>query len=155
MAAGFRTTSSEARFGRNTRMLASALFAFMRIGWMAAMVYAPTLAIISMGKLDDRWFWPLILVQGVSSTIFTVLVGVRGVVITDALQMVIIALGITATIGFALAQLPLPLAAAWNDVVHSGRFGIQTVDSASTKGSCVCCDAATQTSPAVAVRPAQ
>jgi Na+/proline symporter len=112
----------EARFGRNTRMLASALFAFMRIGWMAAMVYAPTLAIMSMGKLDDRWFWPLILAQGISSTIFTVFVGVRGVVITDALQMIIIALGITATIGFALAQLPLPLSAAVSDVVHSGRL---------------------------------
>ena len=112
----------EARFGRNTRMLASALFAFMRIGWMAAMVYAPTLAIMTMGKLDDRWFWPLILAQGLSSTIFTVLVGVRGVVITDAIQMVVIALGITATIGFALAQLPVPLSTAWGDVLHSGRL---------------------------------
>jgi SSS family solute:Na+ symporter len=112
----------EERFGLGTRMLASGLFALMRIGWMAAMVYAPTLAIMTMGKLDARWFWPLILAQGLSSTIFTVFVGVRGVVITDALQMIVIGLGIAATIGFALTQIPVPLSVAWSDVMHSGRL---------------------------------
>lgn len=111
----------ETRYGLSTRMLASALFALMRIGWMAAMVYAPTLAIMTMGKLDEKWFWPLILAQGLSSTIFTIFVGVRGVVITDALQMIVIGLGIAATIFFALSRIPVPLSVAWHDVMQAGR----------------------------------
>ena len=114
----------EARFGRPTRTLAASMFVLMRIGWMAAMVFAPTAAIMTMGKLDGRWFWPLVLAQGLTSTVFTVFAGVRGVVVTDAIQMIVIALGIAATICFALGSVPVPLDVAMSDLWTSGRLKV-------------------------------
>ncbi|HRK32234.1 MAG TPA: hypothetical protein PLD59_14300, partial [Tepidisphaeraceae bacterium] len=116
----------ETRFGLATRTIAASLFVLMRIGWMATMIYAPTLAVIAMGKLDpDRWFWPIVLVTGLSSTIYTVMAGIRGVIITDAIQMVVIAIGIALTIGFAWSHMPVPFSVAYQDLADSGRLDWQ------------------------------
>jgi len=113
----------EKRFGLTTRTIAATLFVMMRIGWMATMIYAPTLAVIAMGKLDpDKWFWPIVLVTGLSSTIYTVMAGIRGVIITDAIQMIVIVVGIALTIGFAWSQMPVPFSVAYQDLAESGRL---------------------------------
>lgn len=112
----------ERRFGAFTRVIASVLYVLMRIGWMATMIYAPTLAIMAMARLGDEWFWPIVLITGVSSTIYTVFAGIRGVIVTDAIQMVVIAVGIALTIGFAMQQLPVPYSVAFSELRASGRL---------------------------------
>lgn len=85
----------EERMGGGVRTTTSVFYVFMRIGWMGALIYAPTVAIIAATNLDPEvWFWPLILMIGLSSTIYTTLGGIRGVIVTDALQFVVIAGGI-------------------------------------------------------------
>ncbi len=114
----------EARFGKGTRTVAAALYILMRVGWMAAMIYAPTLAILTMGNLDHKWFWPIVLITGLSNTFYTVVSGVRGVIVTEALHIPVIILGITATIVAAWWQLPVPFDTALDDLVSTGRLNV-------------------------------
>jgi Na+/proline symporter len=114
----------EHRFGAATRTVAASLYILMRIGWMAAMIYAPTIAIMAMGQLDDRWFWPIVLITGVSNTIYTVVSGIRGVIVTEAIQMIVIILGVSATIATAWLQLPVPFSTAISDLTSSSRLDL-------------------------------
>jgi SSS family solute:Na+ symporter len=75
-----------------------------------------------MGNLDDRWFWPIVLITGLSNTIYTVFSGIRGVIVTEAIQMLVIMLGVSATIAAAWWQLPVPFAAAFDSLRESGRL---------------------------------
>jgi SSS family solute:Na+ symporter len=103
----------ENSLGPNIRTLAAVMYMLLRIGWMAALIYAPTLALLAAANLSDNWFWPLVLIIGLSSTFYTTLGGIRGVIVTDAIQFVVIALGITLTIGFILVRLPVSLGEAY------------------------------------------
>lgn len=114
----------EVRFGPATRTVAASLYILMRIGWMAAMIYAPTVAIITMGKLDWKWFWPIVLVTGLSNTLYTVVSGVRGVIVTEAIQMLVIIFGVGATIAAAWWQLPVSFTTAVTDLAASGRLDV-------------------------------
>ena len=114
----------EARFGAGTRTFAAGLYILMRIGWMAAMIYAPTVAILTMGNLDAKWFWPIVLITGLSNTIYTMVSGVRGVIVTEALHIPVIIFGVSATIAAAWWQLPVPLGTALGDLASSGRLDV-------------------------------
>lgn len=124
----------EHRFGRGTRTMAAALFVMMRVGWMAAMIYAPTIAIMTMGNLGPEWFWPIVIITGVSNTIYTVFSGIRGVIVTEAIQMCVIALGIGATIWFALGHLPVGWDVAIADLKNAGKFNLNNWSLDPTKG---------------------
>lgn len=124
----------EARFGPATRTVAASLYVMMRIGWMAAMIYAPTIAIMTMGELDDRWFWPIVLVTGLSNTFYTAVSGIRGVIVTEAIQMLVIILGVTATIVAAWWQLPVTFSVAWSSLTHSDRLSVMNFSLDPTAG---------------------
>lgn len=113
----------EQRFGRRTRTVAAMMFVMLRIGWMAALIYAPTVAVMAAGRLSDAWFWPLVLAIGISSTIYTTVGGIRGVIVTDAIQFLIIAGGIAATIVYVMLRLPVPVSTAIADLRASGHLG--------------------------------
>src|SRR5688572_12765292 len=54
----------ESTYGASSRTTASVLYMLMRIGWLAALIYAPTLAIMAAARLDPVWFWPCVLITG-------------------------------------------------------------------------------------------
>lgn len=114
----------EARFGPETRTFAAGLYILMRIGWMAAMIYAPTVAILTMGRLDHKWFWPIVLATGLSNTLYTVVSGVRGVIVTEALHIPVIVFGVAVTIAAAWWQMPVSFGAALGDLASSGRLDV-------------------------------
>lgn len=97
----------ERRFGRSTRLVASAMFVVLRLCWMAALIYVPALVVMAALQLSREWFWPLILIIGLSSTIYTVAGGIRGVIVTDAIQFLIIIAVLTATVGYIVIEIPL------------------------------------------------
>ena len=101
------------RFGESTRLVAAAMFVLLRVGWMSALIYAPTLALMAALQLGDGWFWPLILTIGLSSTVYTVLGGLRGVIVTDALQFGVYFVGIIGV--FVWVALNLPSGATGGD----------------------------------------
>ncbi|MFA9480449.1 hypothetical protein ACERK3_19450 [Phycisphaerales bacterium AB-hyl4] len=112
----------ERRFGLSTRTVAASMFILLRIGWMAALIYAPTIAIMAAADLGPPWFWPLVLTIGLSSTIYTTLGGIRGVIVTDAIQFLVIAGGIALTIGYVVLYLPASWSAAAASLADSGHL---------------------------------
>ena len=129
----------ERKFGPNVRTLNAVLYTGQRIGWMAILIYAPTLAIIAATGLSEKWTWPIIIMIGIGSTIYTAIGGIRGVIITDAMQFVVIALGIGMTVVFILVKLPVSMGEivgtlktegafqlnfSWNPKVELGVWGV-------------------------------
>ena len=92
----------EQRMGYPVRAVAAGMYMLLRIGWMGVLIYAPVLAIMAAAQLDEVWFWPLILIIGISSTLYTTLGGLRGVLVTDAIQFVVMAAGVAGPIALIL-----------------------------------------------------
>lgn len=99
----------ERRFGVRTRLVASGMFVLLRLCWMAALIYAPVIVVMASCNLGDHWFWPLVLLIGLLSTIYTVVGGIRGVIITDAIQLLLIMAVLVGTIVYVLIKVPLSL----------------------------------------------
>ncbi len=112
----------ERQFGYPTRALAAGMFVLLRVAWMGTLIYAPTVALMAGMHLPESYFWPTVLLIGLSSTLYTTLGGIRGVIVTDAIQMVVIALGIIWPIAHVLTHLPVPLSTAWSYLGDTGRL---------------------------------
>lgn len=97
----------ERRFGRPVRLTTSVLFVLLRLCWMAALIYAPVLVVMAAGGLGAEWFWPLVLLVGLSSTMYTVIGGIRGVIVTDAIQFLLILTVLAVTIAYVALKIPL------------------------------------------------
>ncbi|MEX0612039.1 MAG: hypothetical protein WD738_22470 [Pirellulales bacterium] len=124
----------ERKFGPGTRTTASIMFGLMRIGWMAAMIFAPTLAIMAAARLSPAWFWPCILATGLVSTLYTVFGGIRGVIVTDAIQFIVIVFGIAATLGCVWIKLPVTFAEAIDTLQYAGRLNALPLSIDPTEG---------------------
>jgi len=93
----------ERRFDARTRVLASLLFLVSR-GLSAGVIVAAPAVILSIVL---GWSLPLtILAIGIPTTIYTMLGGVQAVAWADVKQMVIILVGVTATVIALIAGLP-------------------------------------------------
>jgi SSS family transporter len=112
----------ERQFGYPTRALAASMFILLRVSWMGTLIYAPTVALMAGMHLPQSYFWPIVLTIGLSSTLYTTLGGIRGVIVTDAIQMVVIALGIIWPIAHVLTHLPVPFSEAWHYLGETGRL---------------------------------
>ncbi len=99
----------ERRFGKPTRLVASAVFVLLRLCWMAALIYASVIVVLACCGLGPGWFWPVLLTVGLSSTVYTVVGGIRGVIITDAIQFLLIMAVLLVTIIYVGVNIPLSL----------------------------------------------
>ncbi len=115
----------EDRFGVGVRSVTAGMFLLLRIGWMSALIYAPTVAILGAGDIHgDTWFWAIALTIGLTSTVYTTLGGIRGVIVTDALQFVVIFGALVLVVVVAYLRLPVSLAEGWATLGESGRLQI-------------------------------
>ena len=88
----------ETRFHRVIRALASALFMAVQIGSrMSVILFLPSLAIATMTGIDVTWS---ILIMGVFTMAYTALGGMKAVVWTDFVQLIVKMGGIAFAIGF-------------------------------------------------------
>ncbi len=51
------------------------MFIACRVVWMSAVIYVPALLLTTGGTLGPEWFWPVVILIGVSSTLYTVIGG--------------------------------------------------------------------------------
>jgi len=114
----------ENRLGPGVRTSASVMYVLLRIGWMAALIYVPTIAVMAAAGLAPGWFWPLVLIIGLCSTFYTVFGGIRGVIITDAMQFVIIAVGIIITVVYILFNIPARGSEIFTRIKESGALKV-------------------------------
>lgn len=112
----------ERRFGSATRTVAACMFVLLRISWMGALIYAPTVAVSAAAGLPDSAFWPIVLTIGLSSTLYTTLGGLRGVIVTDALQFLVIAVGLVWPVAYVVLHAPTTWDAAWSYLGDSERL---------------------------------
>lgn len=110
------------RFGYPVRACLSGMFMVLHTGWMALIIYAPTLIIIGALGLSHDWFWPLIFVIGMAGTILSTIGGVRGVIIVDAVQFIVILVSLLFVAITILARLHLPAAAIVDDLGAHGKL---------------------------------
>ena len=103
----------EDRFGVGVRTVAAIMFLLLRVGWMSALIYAPTTALIGAADLGVHWFWPMALTIGLASTLYSSISGIRGVIVTDALQFVVIFGALVLVVGIIFLRMPVPVAEAW------------------------------------------
>ena len=93
----------ETRFHRVIRMLASALFMAVQIGSrMSVILFLPSLAIATITGIDVAWS---ILIMGVFTMAYTALGGMKAVVWTDFVQLIVKMGGIAFAIGFVVYML--------------------------------------------------
>lgn len=110
------------RLGSKVRSVTSILYILLRLGWMASLIYAPTIVLLSMLGLGDEWRWPIILIVGLSSTAYTVVSGLRGVIVTDAIQMLVILGSLALATGIALTQVPWEPSAWFTHLQMHGKI---------------------------------
>lgn len=91
----------ERRYHVSVRSLASGLFIFLRIGWMASATYAAAIVLANVMQVS---LLTVIIVLGIVSIFYTMLGGLRAVMWTDVLQFFIFTLTILLTLGLILSQ---------------------------------------------------
>jgi solute:Na+ symporter, SSS family len=114
----------EKRYGLAPRLCVSAMFVLVRIGWMGAMLAAPTLIVMGAAGLGPEWFWPIVLLTGFACTLYTSIGGIRSVIITDAIQLLVIVAGLLFIIAFTLIKIDAPFATIVGDLQTSGRLDL-------------------------------
>ncbi len=93
----------ERRFDKRVRLLASALFLLSKCGFLAIVIYAPSIVVArALGM-------PLMVVAigtGMICAIYTMMGGIKAVVWTDTIQLGIFVTGILVTIAIIISRVP-------------------------------------------------
>jgi SSS family solute:Na+ symporter len=83
----------EERFDLKTRLFASGLFVVLKVCYIGLATYAPALVIEKMFGWST---WPVVIFVGVTTTLYTVLGGLKAVIWTDTLQLFVLMGGLVA-----------------------------------------------------------
>ena len=75
------------RFGQPVRKTAAVLFMFVRLFWIAFILYTCSMAV---STITDVNIYLILIAIGIITTIYTAMGGVRAVVLTDVIQFVIL-----------------------------------------------------------------
>jgi SSS family transporter len=104
----------EERFSVHLRTLASASFIIRVLLWLAAATYAPALA---LEQATGMPLWFTILCTGLLTTIYTTFGGMRAVIWTDVMQLVVLFIGQLAIVLVAVTRVP----GGWGQVLAYGQ----------------------------------
>lgn len=102
----------EQRLGLTGRLLGATMFILLRIFWMATILYATCSAVlIPLLNLDPSWLPAFSLTLGILTLIYTASGGLKAVVVTDAIQALLMFLG--AILSIAIITYELGGFSAW------------------------------------------
>jgi solute:Na+ symporter, SSS family len=89
----------EARLGLIGRLLGASMFVLLRVFWMGSILYATaSVVLIPLLDLDPKWMPVLNLAMAAITLAYTAEGGLKAVVVTDAVQAVLMFFGAAATI---------------------------------------------------------
>ncbi len=87
-------TYLERRYGLSVRMVGSILFILLRGGWLATVIYAPSVALSAVidipGIAEHQETWAIILTLGVVATIYTTMGGIEADIWSDVIQFFVL-----------------------------------------------------------------
>jgi len=95
----------EARLGRSVRQAGSLIYIVTRLGWMAVILYTSAIILVRVIGCDPRWHYPLAIMVGAVTTTYTLIGGIRTVMVTEVLQSGMLVLGAFLTIILITVQL--------------------------------------------------
>ena len=96
----------ESRLGLTGRLLGAGMFVLLRVFWMASILFATAHAVlIPLLDLDSAWMPAVNVAMAVITLVYTVEGGLKAVVVTDAVQAVLMFLGAIVTIVVVSAAL--------------------------------------------------
>ncbi|HVK16887.1 MAG TPA: sodium/solute symporter [Fimbriiglobus sp.] len=96
----------EARLGLTGRLLGALMFVLLRVAWMASILYATAHAVlIPLLGLSPSWLPAISILMGVITLVYTAEGGLKAVVVTDAVQAVLMVFGAIVTIAIITAAL--------------------------------------------------
>ncbi len=106
----------EVRFHPAARTVTSVLFLFQRGVWLACAIYAPSLAIVAATGVTPSVGAVVIcvLIVGLSTTVYTVLGGMKAVIWTDFLQFVVMIGGLLLMMGMVLNAFHWDVGIVWS-----------------------------------------
>ncbi|XP_068171696.1 sodium-coupled monocarboxylate transporter 1 [Antennarius striatus] len=108
----------ELRFNRSIRIMGTSVYIVQTILYTGMVIYAPALALNQITGLD---LWGVLVATGVVCIIYCTLGGLKAVIWTDVLQMVIMLAGFVAVIARG-AVLRGGLTQVWKDAGEGGRL---------------------------------
>lgn len=111
----------EERFGTWARFYAGICFMLTQVARMATIMYLVALAVAPLTGWDVRW---IILGTGALVTLYTLLGGIEAVIWTDAIQSVVLTVGIVASIGLICWQIPGGLFGVINTSMEADKFSL-------------------------------
>jgi SSS family transporter len=111
----------EKRFNLAVRLVASALFQFLRSVHVALAIYAPSLIINLVTGLP---LWECIIFMGVLCTIYTTMGGMKAVIWTDVIQFSVVSVGIATVLIMAIGRIQGGAAAAYHISSNAGRLSL-------------------------------
>ncbi len=109
------------RFSLSVRLMASGLFIFRVSLWLAAATYAPALA---LEKVTGLPLWFTILCTGMVTTVYTVFGGMKAVIWTDVMQLIVLFGGQLLIVWLATREIPGGLAGVWETAAAHGKLEI-------------------------------
>ena len=111
----------EERFSLPVRLLASGLFIVRVSLWLAAATYAPALA---LEKVTGLPLSVTILASGILTTLYTACGGMRAVIWTDVMQLLVLFGGQLMIVIVALGKIPGGLGGVWDTALADGRMNL-------------------------------
>jgi len=111
----------EDRFSLSVRLFASGLFILRVSLWLAAATYAPALALKEVTGLP---LWFTICITGLVTTVYTMLGGMKAVIWTDVMQLVVLFGGQMLIVFVAATKVPGGLGGIWQTCVENHRFDL-------------------------------
>ena len=90
----------EARFGLTARLLAATVFLSIRLTWMGMVVFTASMAMTEIIGVPERYTWAVALALGVVAIVYTTMGGLRAVIWTDVVQVLILFGGAVFTVAY-------------------------------------------------------
>jgi solute:Na+ symporter, SSS family len=109
----------ERRFDLKTRLFASGLFVLLKCVFLGIVIYAPALVVAEM---TDFSLTSIILTIGLIATVYTMLGGIKGVVWTDVLQMIVMLGGVVAATVVVVSRIDGGVGRMWQIAQAEGKL---------------------------------
>ena len=109
----------ERRFDVKTRLFASTLFIFLKCFYLGIVIYAPSLVVAEMTGLPMTG---IIIATGILTALYTMLGGIRAVIWTDTMQLVVLLGGLLFSVWVLLGKLNGGLGALFERAASEGKF---------------------------------
>jgi len=109
----------ESRFNLHVRLLTSAFFLVIRSAHVAVIIYAPALMMAELIGIPLKFS---IMAMGILTAFYTTMGGIKGVIWTDAIQVVTVLVGFTTVALSVLLNIPGGLAEVLRTGLAFGKF---------------------------------